>query len=216
MIYGFIHVGVIGRYEKIFQNQILLIKSSGLYDKTNQIFVGVSGDKIEIEKDPKIKLLCHDTVLRNGENNTLINLYHFCQNVNESKIWYIHTKGASHPEKSETFKSVESWRKYLEFFTIVQHELCEKTLNSYDTCGPEWRTTHFCGNFWWANSSYIKRLQNILTKEKPYPTRFLAEFDFISKGNPNVKSLYNMGNIETVENMYGKIWHPFYYRNKFI
>ena len=52
---------------------------------------------------------------------------------------------------------------------------------------------HYSGNFWWANSSYIQKLDldYIYNEEKGW-TRWKSEF-WIGTKNPNFKSYHNSG-----------------------
>ena len=154
----------------------------------------MNGIHFETKENEKIKIFCHDSNLSNGENNTLKEIFNFSK-YNDCKIWYIHTKGAQYHEgnMNEYVENVDSWRKYLESFIIEKHNECIEALNNYDVCGAEWHGNHFWGNFWWANSKYIRKMKNILIgncKRK----RCLAEFHFINKGNPKVKNFFYYGN----------------------
>lgn len=206
MIYGFYHIGVLGRWESIFHDQISLLKSSGLYKKTSKIFVGIAGEKVNII-DEKTQIAAIDPVLQNGEICTLRFMHEFCQSVDPCKIWYIHTKGARFTNDFEVhvIPYVELWRKYMEYFNIEKHEDCIQALDEYDICGTELRGSgtdfypefpmHYCGNFWWANSEYIKNLTGIFTNTSLYQmglhTRHLAECDFLARGNPKAKNFFN-------------------------
>jgi hypothetical protein len=52
----------------------------------------------------------------------------------------------------------------MEYFLIEKWEDCILKLKDYDTCGVNLNTelpsikTHYSGNFWWANSSYIRKI----------------------------------------------------------
>lgn len=192
-INGFYHIGSMGRWQSIYENQVQLLKNSGLLDITENVYIGVSGPMPEIDLFPKAKIIVHNEKLEEGENQTLRKMYEMCQTIEPCKIWYIHTKGASR----KTVDNTDSWRKYLEYFVITKHKNCIEALDEYDACGAEWRKQHdrslFVGNFWWANSSYIKSLENILTGHLPTGSgeRHHAEYNFISKNNPKVKNFFD-------------------------
>jgi hypothetical protein len=192
-INGFYHIGSMGRWQSIYENQVQLLKSSGLLDITENVYIGVSGPMPEIDLFPKAKIIVHNEKLEEGENQTLRKMYEMCQTIEPCKIWYIHTKGASR----KTVDNTDSWRKYLEYFVITKHKNCIESLDEYDACGAEWRKHHdrslFVGNFWWANSSYIKSLENILAGYLPTGSgeRHHAEYNFISKNNPKVKNFFD-------------------------
>jgi len=192
-INGFYHIGNIGRWHSIYEDQVKLLNSSGLLDITENVYIGVSGPMPEIDLFPKSKIIVHNEKLQEGENQTLRKMHEMCQTIEPCKIWYIHTKGAARSPTGNT----ESWRKYLEHFVITKHKNCIEALDEYDACGAEWikhsDISLFAGNFWWANSNYIKSLENILVGHLPKECkeRHHAELNFISKNNPKVKSFFN-------------------------
>tara|TARA_Y100000034_G_C6859101_1_gene390771 strand:- start:139 stop:957 length:819 start_codon:yes stop_codon:yes gene_type:complete len=183
-IVGVIHIGAMGVWEDIFNDQLKTIDECGLLAKCDKIYVGVSGPKITLPQG--VDLISHNEVLEKGENPTLLALHQLCQKMPPTKIFYIHTKGASFdgktlPDWAKNNKKLGSpetvatnvlhWRKYLEYFILEKHEQCIKALDTCDACGVEWkqksRTStagtlppHFSGNFWWANSEHIARIQN--------------------------------------------------------
>lgn len=206
-IYGFYHIGNIGCWKQIYQEHQSLLMSSGLYKETNKIFVGTCGEKPTFELWSKAEWVVHNKELADGEVETIKKIYEFSQTHKESKIWYLHTKGASiilntktdhHGDNTkEVVENVKSWRDYMNYFVIKKHKNCIKSLDEFDICGVEWRwkrKPHFAGNFWWANSNYIANLQNILTSKEPgYCGRYAAETGFLANSPklPKVKSFFN-------------------------
>ena len=214
-----------GRCKEIYESQINLIKSTKLFDRTQKIFIGISGKKVDfVKKEKKIKIFSHDPVLENGEKKTLLALHKICKRKKLFKLWYIHTKGAQYTDlfKSEFIPFVDSWRNYLEYFVIVNHEECIKKLNSYDICGTEWHQTpepHFSGNFWWARSDYINKInpfehgvKGLLENDKN--KRHLAELGFIGTKNPLV---FNFLQLKTNgEQLYKEMCSPHSYKKTFL
>ena len=192
-INGFYHIGNIGRWPSIYEEQVESLKSSGLLEITENVYIGVSGSMPKIDLFSKAKIVVHEENLNKGENQTLKKMHEMCQTIEPCKIWYIHTKGSARSPTGNT----ESWRKYLEHFVITKHKNCIEALDEYDACGAEWikhsDISLFAGNFWWANSNYIKSLENILVGHLPKECkeRHHAELNFISKNNPKVKSFFN-------------------------
>ena len=200
-IIGFIHIGNLGRGKEIFFDQMDLIKSSGLYSKTKCIKIGVAGEALDFSFiDPKITIVSHDAVLTNGECLLLKTMHEYCQTCEPVKIWYIHTKGARfYNSNMPVYYHENGWRDYMQYFVIKKHEDCIEALNKFDVCGTEWveiaNCNIFAGNFWWANSNYIKKIKNPMTRNLFGDIRSRAEFDFIGKGNPKVKSFHTHGRL---------------------
>lgn len=203
-IVGFFHVGVMGRWREIFESQLASIKESGLYERTARIYIGVSGDQPQdVFNEEKMFVCCVENRLRYGETKTIRFLHDFCcESEQNMKVWYIHTKGARYTDDCDhhMIPAVDSWRKYLEHFVIWKNEECEKLLEDYDACGTEFSNKgFFSGNFWWANSTYIKRINlrsewlvgHSLGMWKSF--RHVAERNFVGLGDPrifNFKTIY--------------------------
>lgn len=204
-IYGVIHVGNIGRWRSIFDDQVARLEGSGLLSKTKKVFIGTSGSKIDTDLWPG-EIVVENPNLEDGEVETLRKLHDICQNIPPSKVWYIHTKGASIVPNSSTdhhgentpsvIKFTDSWREYMEYFIIDRHEDCISALDRHDVCGVEYRQKrkpHFAGNFWWSTSIHIKKLKGFMTSQEPgYSGRYAAETGFVTMGDPIVKNFFSI------------------------
>lgn len=197
-IYGFMHIALMGNWREIVSEQLDLIKKSGLFNNS-KIFACIVGDHQNESLDllDGIEILQKDNNLELFEFITLKQLIKFCKINVDSKIWYIHTKGVARPDVRE---QENHWRQYMQYFVIEKWQQCVEALNSHDVCGAEWfyakfpdskESSHFSGNFWWANSNYINTLDEIETSD-----RFDAE-RFIGSGHPKVKCFHN-----SYENLY--------------
>ncbi|MFC1853188.1 hypothetical protein ACFL27_23570 [candidate division CSSED10-310 bacterium] len=148
------------------------------YIKEN--FRGVVGSVMIIPKD---KHHLH-------EGATLGEVFKFSQQNDGYKILYFHSKGIGktitdkkNPFNKEKFPFgfVYHHRQNIQNFCIKNHIKCMQELDHVDVTGPRFRlfpVPYFSGNFWWANSSYIKTLQSPLNED-----RFNAEinWDTVSK-----------------------------------
>ena len=202
MIYGFYHVAVMRDFWKdVFQEQVTKIKSSGLYDVTEKIYLGIVGNKkvdfSEFNLDPKFEIMFQyeGSILSKGELPTIERLHSFCISHPNDKVWYIHTKGVSRP----LGRNITAWRRYMEYFVIERHQDAIRVLDKYDCCGCDWYTAKefwqtyrqagkpiFCGNFWWANANFIAKLPPI---NIAYDSRMRAE-EWLGEGRPNAFSLW--------------------------
>ena len=163
----FIHICNLDDYRgyDIFLDQIKYIKTSGLYDNLDYIFVTMLGNYKKIICDYKIKLIYYSKNINEWEFPNMKRIYYFSKNVKENiKILQIHTKGVLNKPYS-----IE-WRKYLEYFLIEKYDLCINNLNNYNCIGVNQQfyfdtvnkyRNHFSGNFWWTKSDYVKRLPPI-------------------------------------------------------
>jgi hypothetical protein len=95
----------------------------------------------------------------------------------------------------------------MEYFNLNCWQWCVEALNYADTAGVNIRTyarvkVHFSGNFWWANSSYIKTLKELT--EEAYErevNRWDAEF-WIGSNEPTMVQLWN-SRVHHGESQYG-------------
>jgi hypothetical protein len=163
-IYIYIHVCCINNYKEVFSNLIHCIKNSGLYDSIKEIRCCVLGnyDKTIFENDPKIIIVKNSNDLSLYETYTINQLYKdaFLEDFN---VLYMHTKGVTNPDNI----FVKSWVNYLCYFNIYKYDICVKLLNenNFDTVGVNLapdallgHPIHYAGNFWWSNTTYLKRL----------------------------------------------------------
>ena len=96
-----------------------------------------------------------------------------CAHLENAKYLYIHTKGITSTDNLlrrgnvEKFKMYYYWRQYLTWGVIENWQKCVEALNTHDTAGInfyEMPAPHYSGAFWWANSDYLKTLDNPSTK----------------------------------------------------
>lgn len=163
-IYCFHHVCCVSKGFEVFNDQYNLLKSSGLLEILDKLYVCLLGDyqkflKLDIYlNEPKIHVVYFSKDITEMEFPTLSKIKDFCDSRTENdKILYIHTKNIRYPNSLTHYQ----WRKYLEYFNIERFRDCIQDLNQYDTCGVNFHIKpwkHYSGNFWWANSNHIKKL----------------------------------------------------------
>jgi hypothetical protein len=164
-VYIFYHLYCKNNGYDLFLKTFNKIKIYGLLNEISKFFVVLVGpDKnIIYEKlstfDFKFNLYIGEK--NYGEMDTLDLIYDFSLKE-DFNLLYLHSKGASQLERNvndSLLKNVEHWTDYLEYFCIKKHHDCLEKLKKYDICSTEWKTEpypHFAGNFWWANSSYVR------------------------------------------------------------
>ncbi len=178
-IYIFMHVCNLHNGIQIFYDQLQSIIDSGLYDKCKNILVCIVGKPFDlpIEKYNKIILLYQDNNPKYYEVKTINYIKYIADKVSDNaRILYVHTKGV---RKNGDEVCVRSWRKLLEYYTIVNHDIAlQYLMKNYDTVGsnvinmspstnPETRYLyavnpnhffHYSGNFWWTTAEHVRRL----------------------------------------------------------
>jgi hypothetical protein len=198
----YFHIATIGKYQEIFDEIYSEIIQSGLIDKVNLLNLSVvGGGELTVQPHSKIKIHKH-LYVETGEFFTLNLIKTFSDSIDENcKILYVHTKGVTTPDNP----CIDDWRQYMTYFNVNQYQKCFDTLEEYDSCGVDLvnePTIHYSGNFWWANSSYIKKLPTIDEIKFPKTPPILSirhncEF-WIGMGGGSLKSLWN-SNINVYE-----------------
>ncbi len=178
-IYIFMHVCNLHNGIQIFNDQLKSIIDSGLYDKCKNILVCIVGKSFDIPTDKynKLILLYQDNNPKYYEVKTINYIKYIADKVSDNaRILYVHTKGV---RKNGDEVCVRSWRKLLEYYTIINHDIAlQYLMKNYDTVGsnvinmspstnPETRYLyavnpnhffHYSGNFWWTTAEHVRRL----------------------------------------------------------
>lgn len=149
-----------------FESTFLKIKNSKLYDCIEAINLNIVGNynsSLYTFNDPKIKVTTYTNEV-NGEMDTIKYLHDYCATIEENTpILYLHGKGVTRG----TNQNIKDWIDLMEYFLIERWEECIAKLKDYDTCGVNLNSElpsiklHYSGNFWWANSDYIKKLPRL-------------------------------------------------------
>jgi len=191
-IVGFMHIYTVNHYEEIVQSQVQQILDSGLVQFVDKVYYVVIGEEFEIENSHFV-LLEYNSDMSLHENYTLNRIRTIAKASKKNfPIFYIHTKGVTKPKD----KCLRDWRQYMEYYCIGKWLHCLDALNVADTVGVSLRRYgkiryHYSGNFWWANSSYIKQLPEL--SEEGYGrevNRWDGEF-WIGDGSPKMMQMHN-------------------------
>jgi len=221
------HIACMNHWKEIFNDQIDTILHSNIINDLHMIYISLLYNDYDDVSFIEKKIIGYDKfkIVYKSKN---LNEYEFpalrlIKNIaigGDCNICYIHTKGVSINENNMSFyhgsndinhlkNCVNDWRKYMEYFILDNYKNCIDQLNIYDACGVnlvESPQKHFSGNFWWANSSYIKKLPDIHKIDISH--RWNAEF-WLGHSNGNFKNLYttNAGYIENIKDNYKKFFN---------
>jgi len=168
----FFHVYLKNDFTHILLDKFKKFKASGLYEKADKIYLSLFGD---IEKHQEFLSDLKDlyrkieyVIISNKEfDNEADTLNFMLKKANEyssnTPMLYVHTKGVSHTHPILK-KNINAWTRYLDLYTINKWEECIQGLKDNDAAGGFYADDvikHFQGNFWWANSDYLKNLPRI-------------------------------------------------------
>ena len=217
----FYHLYQANNWQKLFEEQMNSLVSSGIYEKCDFIHIGINGDQELPFVLDKMKVEYNENKIL--EANTLQRLWEFSNSNPEYKVLYFHSKGVTHAEDNYLTINTNSWRKYLEYYVIDEWKTCVEDLNFYDCAGAEWIDEsklwdsdlndyrygidlHYAGNFWWANAEYLKNLDlNYIYNDEKGWARWRSEF-WIGTKNPKYKSYHNSNKL-----LYDFNYTPNYY-----
>ncbi|MDQ0416729.1 hypothetical protein J2Z48_000896 [Croceifilum oryzae] len=214
----FIHACAIHNWAEILDGQLKRLCSSGLYQKLDAVFVNIVTNQMDThhieEKLAWMGIEQYDDTLQfiikpdmhDFERSTLAWLQQYSTvNPQNVRILYFHVKGLRYfggPEQP----NVADWRNVLETVVIDHHTLCMECLGKADACGLQFciaMSPHFSGNFWWANSQYIKRLPADVSQAYPPSLYHSSEMWILSSTQVKFCNIYNTG--WYIEHYY----HPF-------
>jgi hypothetical protein len=185
MILGYMHCYTIGPWQTIINEQVQKLKTSGLWDNTQTIHVGLLGNEPFHLTDPKFQIHDGGPNPEKYEGHTLNILQQTC--TPQDHVWYTHVKGVTHIENEHTYQCVSNWRRLLEYYVIEHYQKCYQPLQEdYDIAGALWQNglPHFSGNIWWSTGKHIHNLTKITNLEKyenGWPERHKYEFWIGSK-----------------------------------
>lgn len=201
-IYGIYHIYCDTNWEELVTEQIAHLKSSGLLEYTDKLYVscivGKDSDVAKIKEildSDKVEIVSVSLNPKCYEFPALDYMYEKSQKE-DFLFYYFHTKGITyqcfHSDNKEFLKfreKIMSWRKMMEYFLFDKWKVAANTLlEGYETYGsylyPPFKNIMYAGNFWWTRASYFRKLDR-LTEETKRNNRFMAEEWLLTKStNP--------------------------------
>ena len=200
------------------QNLITKLVETKCIDVFDKIYINniglpiekMSGDNIETMSKFEIINVSNDAQL--FETPTINFMRDFSEKNPNSYILYLHTKGIRYANDDD---KINDWINYMLYFLVDQHKNCLSLLdNYYDVVGCNYSNDldkecfkytnpfpppHYSGNFWWANTNYLRLLPNLSLEdvERNAPELWLF------KNNPVFYNLHS-SNVNHYHNIYPK------------
>ncbi len=141
------------------------LERSGLQSKLDLLVIQNCGvplpESTYQSKYPKVKILQWSDRTDLYELPTLKLIHWFSQRFSDCKLLYLHTKGISYARDSAVYKNSTDWIAMMLHFLVNQYEDCLDHLETNEVLGcnyEEYPRRHYSGNFWWAQTKYLKRL----------------------------------------------------------
>lgn len=143
-VFGFVHVAARGQWKESAARIGELLCASGLYQRTERLFVSAAGPECGccVAQDAKTQVIHQSPDASESELLTLRLVQEFCRS-RTCQVYYLNTD------------------RRLERFLIDRHADCSRALESNDICGVGWQQSPRAGfptNQWWARSDYVAAL----------------------------------------------------------
>jgi hypothetical protein len=169
-IIGYIHIYQKKDWQLYYDMIMNSIKNSGLYNSTIEIRLCIVNDSNNILNDDRFndtKIKIVDYGKSNLYERITMNHIRISSETEDVQYWYTHVKGISFFENNDNNMKdyVIDWINLLIYCNITEWKIASEKLLSYDIYGCEYSINpepHYLGNFWWANSHYIRTLPNII------------------------------------------------------
>ena len=170
-----------------FLEQMNLLRSTGLYNASHELYIGLNGDDADFVRDippPGANLLEH------GNAESLLPTCHFIEKwLPKHPDWFLcfhHTKGITHPTDPLNI----AWRRCMEHCVIRNWFRCVEALDSgCDSAGAHWLTSEkygphvgtpiWGGMFFWVTAKFLMTLPKLpagITKKDDWflPERWIG------------------------------------------
>jgi len=203
-IFIYFHIAAVGRYQDVLSDMYSILSVSGILDIVKECRCFITGPPqakdwiVSFFAHPKCKIVAYQEDVSSYERFTLDRLHHDClESTTPFKVLYLHSKGVSKKDPKNASTS-DIWRKLMMQMLVANHSICLHHLENHETVGIMFVAEplpHYSGNFWWANSTYIRTLPRIRN-----PMIFYIDCElWIGLCLQNAVSLYQLGNRTTVD-----------------
>jgi recombinational DNA repair protein RecR len=171
----YIHICCINNWRDVLSEMFTAIRACGLWNIASEIRCSVLGDLYNLrdvlflDPDNKIRVVFWSDNVKLYETPIVNRIREdamacSADEAANTDVLYIHTKGTSdHLRDKQVSENVASWRRYLQYWTVEQHEYCRKALAlGWTSCGANLHVDvstwprHYSGNFWWARGDYLR------------------------------------------------------------
>lgn len=194
-----------------------LINNSELFLHCNYNINNYDWLKEKLKDYDNVNYIFREERIDDWELGTISDLKSKCDEMEDEKyVLFMNQKGVTKNDEQR----MRDWRHLMSYFNINCWRDCIQKLDEgYDTVGVDWTKDfehpHYSGTYWWAKSSYIKKLPLLKRPSEvnnqcqffhTYSYRFEGEF-WIGFEKPNAYSMHD-SNI----NHYDELYPPERYR----
>ncbi|MCB9267668.1 MAG: class I SAM-dependent methyltransferase [Lewinellaceae bacterium] len=157
----FYHLACMGNWKEVFREQMSMLRQSGFRRVELTLLGGDEGlqtvRSVGSELELDINLVFQAPDFSQFEKPAMLAIQEYARQ-HDGYVLYLHSKGVSNPADGTKAK----WRRLMMRELVEKWEHCVLQLPRYDIIGVNWRdmppTSHFCGNFWYASTRYLRKL----------------------------------------------------------
>lgn len=157
----FYHLACMGNWQDVFKEQMQVMQQNG-FQKPILTVLGTKENvqttqRISEELEVNVQIIFVSEVLTQFEQPAMLAIEEYAKKDNNF-VLYLHSKGVSNPADGTKCK----WRRLMMRELVQNWEYCMLQLPKFDSIGVNWRDmppiSHFCGNFWYASTQYLRKL----------------------------------------------------------
>jgi hypothetical protein len=170
----------------VINSMMTTLEDTDIINNVDKLFIFNYGLPLNLVTKENTSIINMPNNVNEYENPTIKIIELFSAHNFNCKILYIHTKGVSHNRTSLSLNTIDDWRNYLLYMLCKHYKVCLNYLDTFDCVGCNFSPLpfpHFSGNFWWANSNYIKNMNRVL----PLGTKHAPEWWLFDNNETNVK-----------------------------
>lgn len=168
----FYHVYADGQWQPAVNEHIRALQTSDMLRHLNDLYLGLIGtpaNRIEVVRQFHTAGIYPQVAAEAAEGWEQITLEALRKRAaaTDDVVLYAHSKGSANISDMNT-----AWRKSMTYYNVIQWRQNLTHLQTADCVGCHWIQDgqFFGGNYWWANTSYIKTLPPL-----DYTSRYHAE-----------------------------------------
>jgi len=164
---AFYNIACTGHWREVVLEQFRVLSRAGFPHTVNISFLGSMDDFRFVEEvaffhSIEIDLIHLEQNLMQFEFPSIRKIQALARSLKDEPseaVLYFHTKGVSRPGDP----GIHWWRWTMNACVLNRWRDCLADLETHDVAGVAWNSHpghHFCGNFWWARTDYLIKLED--------------------------------------------------------
>lgn len=167
-IHAFYNIACMGHWREVVLEQFRVLSRAGFKETLNITFLGCMKDfefvrEMAFFLDINIELIHQECNLMQFEFPSIRAIQAVARSRKGQEpeaVVHFHTKGVSRPGDP----GIHWWRWIMNAYVLNRWKDAIEHLQDHDAAGVAWNSSpspHFCGNFWWARTDWLAKLDDI-------------------------------------------------------